>query len=96
MHLKALLVSFGIEDNTPVVICEDNQAAQKIAENPVLHDRTKHIDIRYHFVRELVQGLQISVVYIETKQMIADLLTKAVTKVVHEQLVGQLFGWGSA
>ena len=96
VHLKALLVSIGIEDKTPVVIYEDNQAAQKIAENPVLHDRTKHIDIRYHFVRELVQGLQISVVYIETKQMIADLLTKAVTKVVHEQLVGQLFGWGSA
>ena len=96
VHLKALLVSIGIEDKTPVVIYEDNQAAQKIAENPVLHDRTKHIDIRYHFVRELVQGLQISVVYIETKQMIADLLTKAVTKVVHDKLVGQLFGWVSA
>ena len=54
------------------------------------------IDIRYHFVRELVQGLQISVVYIETKQMIADLLTKAVSKVVHDTLVGKLFGWDSA
>ena len=96
VHLKALLVSIGIEDRTAVVIYEDNQAAQKIAENPVLHDRTKHIDIRYHFVRELVQGLQISVVYIETKQMIADLLTKAVSKVVHDTLVGKLFGWDSA
>jgi ribosomal protein L7Ae-like RNA K-turn-binding protein len=62
----------------------------------VLHDRTKHIDIRYHFVRELVENMQISVVYIETKKMIADLLTKAVSRVVHDTLVGQLFGWMNA
>ena len=96
VHLKVLLVSIGIEDRTAVVIYEDIQAAQKIAENPVLHDRTKHIDIRYHFVRESVQGLQISIVYIETKQMISDLLTKAVSKVVHDTLVGKLFGWDNA
>ena len=62
----------------------------------MLHDRTKHIDIRYHFVRELVENMQISVVYIETKQMIADLLTKAVSRVVHDTLVGKLFGWVNA
>ena len=39
VHLEALLVSIGIEDKTPVVIYEDNQAAQKIAESPVSHDR---------------------------------------------------------
>jgi hypothetical protein len=40
--------------------------------------------------------MQISVVYIETKQMIADLLTKAVSRVVHDTLVGKLFGWVNA
>ena len=65
IHLKALLSSLGMEQEAPVTIYEDNQAAIKIAENPVLHDRTKHIDIRYHFVRELVENLKISIEYIE-------------------------------
>ena len=87
-----MLSSLGFEQNSPVVIYEGNQAAQKIAENPVLHDRTKHIDIRYHFVRELVEDLKIDVVYIETQKMVADLLTKAVSRVTFEALVGVLFG----
>ena len=58
----------------------------------VLHDRTEHIDIRYHFVRELVEGLKIDIVYIQTKEMIADLLTKVVSKNVFEALIGKLFG----
>lgn len=56
LHLRALLVSIGIYQETPVTIYEDNQAAQKIAENPVLHDRTRHIDIRYHFVRDILEN----------------------------------------
>ena len=92
IYLRSLLVSIGLYQEMPVTIYEDNQAAQKIAENPVLHDRTKHIDIRYHFVRELVEQLKISIVYITTKQMVADLLTKAVSKLTFETLVGSLFG----
>ena len=60
--------------------------------NPEHHDRTKHIDIRYHFVRDLVADLKIDIVYIETKKMVADLLTKAVPLVVHSALVSKLFG----
>ena len=92
IHLRALLLSIGMESNKPITIFEDNQAAQKIAENPVLHDRTKHIDIRYHFVRDLVEDLKIVVTYIETKLMIADLLTKAVTRSIHDALIDKLFG----
>ena len=61
----------------------------------MLHDRTKHIDIRYHFVRELVADMAISVVYIQTKRMIADLMTKAVSREVHETLIEYLFGWNN-
>ena len=92
VHLKALLASMGLEHVAPVTIYEDNQSAQKIAENPIQHDRTKHIDIRYHFVRDLVADLKIDIVYIETKKMVADLLTKAVPLVVHSALVSKLFG----
>ena len=94
IHLRRVLsfIDNEFDLDVPTTIYEDNQAAQKIAENPVLHDRTKHIDIRYHFVRELVEQMKISIVYITTKQMVADLLTKAVSKLTFETLVGSLFG----
>jgi hypothetical protein len=92
MHLRALLTVLGISTEAKTVIYEDNQAAIKIAENPVLHDRTKHIDIRYHFVRELVESLKIDVVYINTVDMIADLMTKAVSVAIFQRLLGGLMG----
>ena len=92
MHLRALLTVLGIDVEEKTVIYEDNQAAIKIAENPVLHDRTKHIDIRYHFVRELVEALKIDVVYINTKDMVADLMTKAVSVAIFQRLCGRLMG----
>ena len=59
----------------PTVLMEDNQGAIAIAKNPMAHARTKHIDIRYHYVREAVQEV-IKLQYCPTAQMIADLLTK--------------------
>jgi len=55
---------------------EDNQGAIAIAHNPVDHARTKHIDIRYHFVREAVQERFVELKYCSSRNMIADLLTK--------------------
>ena len=92
VHLKGLLQSMDVEQEEIPTIFEDNQSAQKIAENPVMHDRTKHIDIRYHFVRELVEAKQIDIMYISTADMIADLLTKAVSRSVFQRLIGPLFG----
>ena len=92
VHMKALLTSLGLEQAAPVVIYEDNQAAQKLAENPVLHDRAKHIDIRYHFIRELVEDMKIKIEHIQTKMMVADLMTKAVSKMVYLTLISKLFG----
>ena len=92
MHLRALMLSLGLEVPGKTVIYEDNQAAIKIAENPVLHDRTKHIDIRYHFVRELVESLKIDVVYCSTLDMIADLMTKAVGGIIFHRLFPRLMG----
>ena len=59
---------------------EDNQGAICIAKNPVAHSRTKHIDIRYHYIRETLCDKIIELEYCPTEHMIADLLTKPLHK----------------
>ena len=59
-----------------VVIHEDNQSAIAIAKNPQFHGRIKHIDIKYHFVREHVKVNSIELKYCSTDEMLADLFTK--------------------
>jgi len=56
----------------------DNQPAIALAKNPVLHDhdRSKHIDTRFHFIRDCVDGGQIVLEFVETERQLADILTK--------------------
>ena len=63
----------------------DNQGA--IAKNPVGHARTKHIDVRYHFVREGVQNGTITLKYVATDEMIVEILTKPLPKHPFNKLV---------
>ena len=65
-------------DGTMTVLC-DNQAAIKFSKHPVQSDRSKHIDIHYHFVREQVQLNALDIQYVATSEMIADMLTKPLT-----------------
>eukprot|EP00253_Pinus_taeda_P003433 PITA_03433 len=58
------------------IMC-DNQSCIKHSENPVFHDRSKHIDIRCHFVRDCVQRGAIQLSYTPTREQVADILTKA-------------------
>ena len=78
--LKRLLSDVGVNSRKPITIFEDNQGTIAIARNPVSHARTKHIDIKYHFVREAVQDGTIDLIYCPTEDMIADLMTKPVTR----------------
>lgn len=84
--LRRLLKDLNAGQSTPTTIMEDNQGAIAIAQNPVSHNRTKHIDIRYHFIRETVQSGEIRLHYCPTKDMIADLLTKPLSRQVFELL----------
>jgi hypothetical protein len=63
-----------------VTIFEDNQGCIALSENPVFHKRTKHIDVRYHFIRERVANGEIKLTYIPTEHQLADLMTKALAK----------------
>ena len=74
--LRRLLADLDAEQSGPTVIMGDNQGSIAIARNPVSHARTKHIDIRYHFIREAVQDGVIDLRFCPTSEMIADALTK--------------------
>jgi len=69
-------------------VFEDNQAAICIAQKPLHHTKTKHIDIKYHLVREKVLDHTIQLKYCQTKGIVADLLTKGSS---HEILVRHSF-----
>ena len=68
------------EDILPVTIFEDNQGAIAMSYNPTHYAKTKHIHIRYHFIRERIEEGDIIVKYINTNDMLADALTKSLTK----------------
>ncbi|KAG7588726.1 Integrase catalytic core [Arabidopsis suecica] len=75
--LKALLKDFGIEQKTPITFHCDNQAAIHIANNPVFHERTKHVEIDCHKTREKIQDGTILPCYTESSDQLADIFTKA-------------------
>ena len=58
-------------------IFEDNQGAVKLAQNPVSNSNSKYIDVRHHFLRELVRQGDISLIHVPSKYQHADILTKA-------------------
>ena len=62
----------GCDDTGPTLIYEDNQGAISMAKNPVFHKRTKHVQIRYHFMREAVEQGTITLEYCHTDDMLAD------------------------
>jgi hypothetical protein len=59
----------------------DNKAAIALAKNPVHHDRSKHIDVKFHFIREHVEKGRVELVYVGTQDQLADILTKALGRV---------------
>lgn len=63
--------------NDSIVIYNDNQSAQKLVYNPIFHNRTKHIEVKYHFIREIVDKKIIEVEYMPTEEMLADVFTKS-------------------
>ena len=77
LWLAMLLEQMGIEVSKPIVLKEDNQACIDFSKNPGNHKRSKHIDCRYHFVRERVASGDIVLQWIPTTEQIADIFTKA-------------------
>jgi hypothetical protein len=75
LWMKKLLCDYGFTQDTMVIHC-DNTNAINISKNPVEHSRTKHIDIWHQFIRDLVESKEVALMFIPTKNQLADILTK--------------------
>jgi hypothetical protein len=71
-------------------IFEDNQSCIKMTKNPVNHGRAKHIDIKYHHIRDEVKRGEVCLEYCETSIMLADIMTKALPGPRHKELTAAL------
>ena len=93
IYIRRLMSELGqISPNKRIPLYEDSQACIKIATNPCLAERTKHFDIKYHWLREKVKNNDIELKYIRTTEQIADILTKGLGERQHTKLRTLLTG----
>jgi ATP sulfurylase len=80
---KLLTGLFDLEIEATMILC-DNQSCIKMTENHVFHDKSKHIEIRYHYIRDMVQRGAIKLQYVSMDEHVADVLTKPLSRVKFE------------
>ena len=88
--LRKLLVGLFGQELRPTTIYCDNHSCIKLFENPVFHDRFKHIELRYHFIRDWVQRGVVRLAYVSTDDQVANILTKSLPKGKHVRFRGMM------
>jgi hypothetical protein len=86
LWMKQTLTDIQVEYYEPISIYCDNTSAISISKNPVMHSKTKHIPIKYHFLREHVTEENIRVENVGTKEQVADIFTKPLLREAFEYL----------
>ncbi|GJX80076.1 hypothetical protein Tco_0328225 [Tanacetum coccineum] len=89
LWLTTQLTDYGFHFDKIPMHC-DSKVAIAISCNPVQHSRTKHIDVRYHFIKEQVEKAIVELFFVETEYQLADLFTKALSKNWFKYLVRRL------
>lgn len=79
-----------ISEEIPITLKRGNQSSISLANNPILHTRTKHIDIQHHYIRDEVASGRINLVYTPTGEMLADGLTKPLSHVKFLNFIKQM------
>jgi len=94
LWLRNILSELGYQFNGPSTLFIDNQSAIAVGRNPEHHGRMKHMDLRFYWLRDVVEAERIKLEYIPTSQMIADALTKPLSR-VRVQECNRMMGLGA-
>ena len=84
-----------LKQEDPTIIQVDNKSAIELAKNPVNHERSKHIDVRFHFIREHVKEGSVELRHVASRNQAADIFTKPLSKEVFDRgkkMIGMLDG----
>jgi len=88
--LRRLIRELGYDEEEPTPTFSNNVSAIKLSKNYVLHRRSKHIDVRFHFLRDLCKDGVIDVIYCKREEQIAYIMTKPLKTAVFEKLRSML------
>jgi hypothetical protein len=89
LWMRQTLTDYGYKLSKVPLLC-DNESTICMADNPVEHSRTKHIDIQYHFLRDHQQRWDIEIAYVNTKNHLADIFTKPLDEKTFSKLRNEL------
>ena len=85
LFVKQVLEFLGVKIKTPIIVKVDNIGAIYLANSATTSTRTKHVDARYHFVREFVEDGILQIIFVKSEENIADIFTKNLSQEGHEK-----------
>jgi len=88
--VEKLLQELKVYSSPPIKLYCDNKLAISIGHNSVLHDRTKHVEVDKHFIKEKIERGQICITYIPTIEQSSDILTKGLPKKSFDNITSKL------
>ena len=90
MWIRTFLAEIGYPRDGPTILKMDNQSAIALSHKAAAHARTKHIDVRHHYLREKVEAGEIETEYVPTGEQVADVLTKGLAREKHEKFTSAM------
>ncbi|KAJ3655891.1 hypothetical protein Zmor_014999 [Zophobas morio] len=88
--IQKFLLELGFAQLSQMVLFSDNQGALRLAQYPVYHARSKHIDLRHHYIREVVKNDSLTIQHVPSQDMIGDIFTKGLASIKHGSFTERL------